>query len=53
MHDPEISNTFAKELVTYPFKVLARTILLPVHLVQSVQRDDQDAAADDAPQPSK
>jgi hypothetical protein len=51
MFDPEVSNTLVKELVTYPFKVLARTILLPVHLIQSVQPDDQDATAGDAPPP--
>jgi hypothetical protein len=39
MYDPEISNTAFKEVVTYPFQVLKRTVLLPAHIVEQVQGD--------------
>ena len=37
LHDPEVSQTAFKEVVTYPFKILKRTVLLPDHMVKNVQ----------------
>lgn len=35
LHNPAVTNTAFQEVVAYPFKVLARTILLPVHWAQT------------------
>ena len=45
MHDPEISNTAAKEIVTYPWQLIKRTILLPVHIADQLTEPDVPATA--------
>lgn len=50
MENPEVSDTAFEEVASYPFKVLARTLLLPVHLVQESQ--GQAADPEDALRPS-
>jgi hypothetical protein len=36
MHDPEISNTAAMDIVTYPWQLIKRTVLLPQHIANQV-----------------
>ena len=43
--NPDISNTAFKEVAVYPFAVLERTILLPVHMAKAVR----EKGAPDAP----
>lgn len=37
LHNPTVKNTAFQEVVAYPFKVLARTILLPAHWAQTAK----------------
>ncbi len=37
LDDPTISNAIAKDIAVAPFKLLERTILLPMHLIKQVQ----------------
>jgi hypothetical protein len=40
LEDPDISNTAFKEVAVYPFAVIERTILLPVHMAKAVRGKD-------------
>ena len=46
LHDPKISHTAFKEVATYPFQLLKRTIILPGHLVQKVQKETADESTE-------
>ncbi|MFW2439236.1 MAG: AsmA-like C-terminal domain-containing protein [Arenicellales bacterium] len=46
MKEPEISHTAFKEVATYPFQLLKRTIILPGHLVQKVQKETADESTE-------
>ncbi|MEA2111908.1 MAG: AsmA-like C-terminal domain-containing protein [Campylobacterota bacterium] len=37
LDDPKVSNAMAKDIVVSPFKLLKRTILLPVHFIENVK----------------
>ena len=37
MHNPEISHTAFREVATYPFQLLKRTVILPAHVVNKVR----------------
>ena len=47
LNDPQISDTAFKELVSYPFKVIARTFTWPAHLARKNKRP----ATEDANEP--
>lgn len=36
LHDPQVKNSAAKNVATYPFQVLKRTLLLPAHFAQKL-----------------
>ena len=46
MKEPEISHTAFREVATYPFQLLKRTIILPGHLVQKVQKETADESTE-------
>jgi hypothetical protein len=46
LNDPKVKNTAFKEVVTYPYQVLKRTIVLPGHLVKKVTKETGDRKID-------
>ena len=45
MYDPEISNTAAMDIVTYPWQLIKRTILLPDHIAKQITKHGEPDAA--------
>lgn len=43
LHDPKVSQTAFKKVVTYPFAVIKRSLLLPVHLTKKLKGDEAEA----------
>jgi hypothetical protein len=41
LYDPKVSNSAAKDVVTYPLQLVKRTLLLPVHVVDEVNTRKQ------------
>jgi hypothetical protein len=46
LHEPEIKHTAFKEVASYPMKLLKRTIILPGHLVNKVNKETSDNKAE-------
>ena len=46
MHNPEISHTAFREVATYPFQLLKRTVILPAHVVNKVRANTDGNSSD-------
>ena len=44
LQSPDVENTAFKEVATYPFQVIKRTVLLPEHVAKQVDQATGDKA---------
>jgi hypothetical protein len=51
MEDPKVSNTAAESIVTYPWQLIKRTVLLPGHVTNQLTDDDEDQADEQSDEP--